>query len=284
MKYLGAGVNEYLFENDCTYRNALLGNFSCLYPHNAFKFSHTVSKTLDYNFEMRDIFLAALPSNFKYRINCLFWDYSMRQLKEVSPGKKWELIAEWIKQLLDPVDENCIAVDVVNEPIRIKYGKAVHCSLSTLLGEDWIERSLALVRSIRPDLPLFICQHEIGYLPIQEAFKTLMNSSSLTGVNSAIQCTASSFAVNKFDGLSNFLNNLPNDVHVPEITIWRYRAGNKPIHPMIRHYKYWQKSQVKGYMRVVKTLLYSKSSLIGFWEPIIGRSFFIKMINLDFWI
>lgn len=275
IKYLGGGVDELKFKSDNEYKKTLLENFNCLYPQNAFKFNVSCDKDLSFSFEKRDAFLTELPEEFVYRINCLFWDYSMfKRLKVIPITRRWKFLEEWIKWLLTPVGKNCIGIDVVNEPFRLSKGSAVYCSLGTVLGDDWIERSLSLVKSIRPDLPLFICQHQIAHESIQIALKLLCKK--LPEINLALQCTSSSFGVDKFDRISEFIDTLPGSIHVPEVTVWRYRIINsKPVPPILRNQEYWRKKQVTAYVQLINSLLRSKRiDLIGFWEPCIGRTFY----------
>ncbi|MFP5272603.1 endo-1,4-beta-xylanase [Coleofasciculus sp.] len=276
INYLGGGVDALKFKRDKRYREVLLENFNCLYPQNAFKFDVTCGKDLSFSFEKRDAFLTKLPEGFAYRINCLFWDYSMlKRLSVIPVGERWRFLEEWIKRLLAPVGVNCVGIDVVNEPFRIVEGRAVSCSLGTILGDDWIECSLSLVKSIRPDLDLFVCQHQVAHKSIQIALK-LLAAKKLPEVNFALQCTSSFFAVDRFD-ISKFIDTLPGTIHIPEVTVWRYRIGDRPVHSIFKEQKYWQKKQIKAYIQLIGLLLQGQNiELIGFWEPCLGRTFYYQ--------
>ena len=276
IKYLGAGCDAGKFSTDTFYRESLLKYFNCLYPQNAFKFDCTVTKELKFNFERRDAFLAFLNEarlpKTSYRINCIFWDFSMKKRLELIPcNNRWAFIKEWLLNLLEPV-QGCIGCDLVNEPFRLERGRVIECrTMLRLLGKDWIEHSLDLFNECRPDLPLFINQHYIGYKPIQDALRVLVSRLS---INVSLQITTSSFGVNKFDNLNHFIDSLPKEVHVPEVTVWRWK--NKIVPSELRQMQYWAKKQEFAYLRIIEMLLKSKTTLVGFWEPCLGRSFYYQ--------
>lgn len=283
--FVGAGVDTLKWNKDEVYRSAILRQFNCLFPQKAFKFNETVDRSLNFQFNRRNAFLKELPFDMPYRINCLFWDASMRKiLGAVSVNDRWKFVREWLTCLLNPVkSSNCIGVDVINEPLRLYRERAVFCpSMAKLLGESWIEQGIDLVREVRPDLPLFINQHQIRYRPIQDAVKSLADK--FPGINFAFQCTTSFFGVNKFDKIAVFIDELPKSgiIHIPEITVWRYHVGNKDlISTPLGDSEYLKEDlkqrQMKAYSRLIDSILLSKRvSCIGFWEPYLGRSFYYQ--------
>lgn len=157
---IGAAVSLRHFDNDDSYRDALMANFDSVTSENDMKFDALEPLPGVYAFEAADrLMQIAADAKLKVHGHALVFDKHLPkwayERKKWAPGEVREMLRSYINTVVGRYRGRIESWDVVNEPMAAN-GTLARTFFAKHLGPDYVELALRFTHETDPEAKLYI--------------------------------------------------------------------------------------------------------------------------------